>query len=304
MLHQVPIAQSEIGRDPKAPVQNSVLPALLASQSSQPVGHVDLAAVVGGAGQIRQRVEDLIQQGKKLISFDATTQAHMKEIAEAIVQSGGPDVLWVGCAGLAETIPAAMAWPIRSAELQTEETKGPVLIVAGSVSNVTGRQIEKLLELQSVRLVAMNAERLVGGDLQEIQRCTTEAGEWMRNGFDVLLCSAIETDAVSRARSAGEGQGIDNQQVSERVAVSIGKIVRNLMEGQPAGLFLTGGDTAVAVCRELGVDAIEVLTEVSMGIPLGKLVGGIRPGLKVVTKAGAFGNEMAMVDSINVLKGR
>ena len=304
LLHQVPIAQSEIARDPKAPVQMSVVPELLASQSTQQVGHVGLSDVVGGSGQIRARVDELLMQGNKLISFDATTGEHMAAIAAAIARNGGTDVLWVGCAGLAETIPAAMNWPIRPFDAKTEPTAGPALIVAGSVSNVTHKQIQKLLEQPNVRPISLQADRLVSGDSQEKERCIEAAAALLREGYDVLLSSAMEADAVARARSAGSDQGIDNHQVSERVAVSIGKIVRGLMDCQPAGLFLTGGDTAVAVCRELGVHAIEVLSEVSMGIPLGKLVGGIRPGLRVVTKAGAFGNEMAMVDSIKVLKGR
>ena len=103
---------------------------------------------------------------------------------------------------------------------------------------------------------------------------------------------------------AGQTKGIDNQKVSEVIAEALGQVVRGLVGLKPAGLFLTGGDTAIAVCRALNVSAIDVLAEVSTGIPLGKLSGGICPGLRVVTKAGAFGSEQAIVDSVTVLKGR
>jgi len=54
-------------------------------------------------------------------------------------------------------------------------------------------------------------------------------------------------------------------------------------------LVLSGGDTALAVCRALGVQGIRSLREILPGIPLGTLIGGCCDGLPVVTKAGGFG---------------
>jgi uncharacterized protein YgbK (DUF1537 family) len=54
-------------------------------------------------------------------------------------------------------------------------------------------------------------------------------------------------------------------------------------------LVLSGGDTALAVCRARGVQGIRLLREILPGIPLGLLVGGSCNGLPVVTKAGGFG---------------
>ena len=120
----------------------------------------------------------------------------------------------------------------------------------------------------------------------------------------MLLASAMTADAVVLARAAGLSKGLDNLKVSEIFADALGQVVRELVSLKPAGLFLTGGDTAIAVCRALDVNAIEILAEVSAGIPLGRLSGGISPGLPVVTKAGAFGGETAIVDAVKVLKGR
>ena len=40
------------------------------------------------------------------------------------------------------------------------------------------------------------------------------------------------------------------------------------------------------------------------GAALGQLVGGCCPGLRVVTKAGAFGGDNAIVESVKALKGK
>ena len=88
------------------------------------------------------------------------------------------------------------------------------------------------------------------------------------------------------------------------MAAAMGKIVSDLIVLPLAGIFLTGGDTAVSVCRALGVGSIDILAEVLPGIPLGQLVGGCCPGLRVVTKAGAFGSDNAIVESVKALRGK
>jgi uncharacterized protein YgbK (DUF1537 family) len=60
-------------------------------------------------------------------------------------------------------------------------------------------------------------------------------------------------------------------------------------------VFLSGGDTAAAVCRAIGARAIELEREIVTGIPLGRLSGGIFDGVPVVTKSGAFGRPDALI---------
>jgi len=78
--------------------------------------------------------------------------------------------------------------------------------------------------------------------------------------------------------------------------------VRRLL---PAGaLIISGGDTAGFVCRVLQAAAIRLECEVLTGIPLGRLVGGEADGLPVVTKAGGFGEEPALVRVVEYLEGQ
>jgi uncharacterized protein YgbK (DUF1537 family) len=70
------------------------------------------------------------------------------------------------------------------------------------------------------------------------------------------------------------------------------------------GLFLCGGDTAAAVCRLLGAEAIHLLREVQPGIPLGRIRGGAAHGLAVITKSGGFGQPDAMAGIVGVLSAQ
>ena len=54
-------------------------------------------------------------------------------------------------------------------------------------------------------------------------------------------------------------------------------------------LFMTGGDTAMSVCRALAVEALIVDSEVAPGVPLTRMSGGILDGVDAVLKSGGFG---------------
>jgi 4-hydroxythreonine-4-phosphate dehydrogenase len=64
-----------------------------------------------------------------------------------------------------------------------------------------------------------------------------------------------------------------------------------------AGLVLTGGETARAVCDRVGVTAIELIREIEPGVPLGR-VGD----LGIVTKAGAFGDPGTLSLAVDVIR--
>jgi D-threonate/D-erythronate kinase len=79
-------------------------------------------------------------------------------------------------------------------------------------------------------------------------------------------------------------------------------LARAAAQQPPPGLvILTGGATARAVCTALGVDGIDLLSEVLPGIPIGRLRGGIWPGILVVTKAGGFGGPNTLLDVLRLV---
>ena len=204
---------------------------------------------------------------------------------------------------MAEMVPAVMGWS-KPYRMSTTEATGPVLVIAGSVSPVTARQMNRFLAGDNACLVSLRADALIRNESAEIARCINEAKGWLALDQDVLVASAVDADAVASARAQGAKQGVDSRGVSERVAAAMGKIVNDLIALPLAGIFLTGGDTAVSVCRAQGVGSIDILAEVLPGIPLGQLVGGCCPGLRVVTKAGAFGGDNAIVESVKALRGK
>lgn len=65
-----------------------------------------------------------------------------------------------------------------------------------------------------------------------------------------------------------------------------------------ACLVMTGGDTALLACRELGAKSIELTEEFARGVPIGVLRGGKMDGTNVVLKSGGFGERELLLDVV------
>ena len=127
-------------------------------------------------------------------------------------------------------------------------------------------------------------------------------GELLHTGRDTLITSA-QTDAeVRQAVAAGKAYGLSGKEVSERIAQLFADVLGRTNLNEVAGLVLTGGDTAVHICRALGVHSIDILREIEPGVPLGILRGQGAASVFVVTKAGAFGEVETFARAVHTIR--
>lgn len=302
-LNGTPVHETEIGRDPKAPVITADLNHLLAEGSKRQVGKLTLEDLRSGSAD--RRLVDLAAEGCALVICDATAEEDLRQVALAGARLGEP-VLWVGSAGLADMLPEALGLrPNEGGAAAVEPGTGPVLLAVGSVSSVSRGQLTTVLAQPGVLGVALDAEQVVTGDVAaaaEEERCAALALEALLAGTDVALFSTIAGNSVARTQQRGLAVGLSPVQSAERVAQSLGRVAGLLCrKAAIGGLVLTGGDTAQAVCRAIGATGIELIREVEPGIPLGRLVGG--RSYLAVTKAGAFGTEQALQKAVVSIKG-
>ena len=281
MLKGVPITQTERARDPKKPVTEDCLSALLAQVYEEPVVHLSLEEVRSGAVDLTRG---------RLYTADAERNSDLLAVIRA-AKNTGKKVLWVGTAAMADNL------------LELEEPILPALGVAASVSAVTCGQI-KAAEKAGVELVQVRIHRILSGE-EEPSVCVDAAVERLLTGKDTILLSSSTYDREELELSAAEGrrQGMEPSQVSEYVQTLMGQLTRKILErAQVSGVFLTGGDTAMGVLSASLAEGSEILGEIAVGIPMMRIVGGTMDGLKTVTKAGAFGKEDVLVFALRKLK--
>jgi len=297
-LQGAPLEATEIARDPKCPISESHLPTLLAVQTKRKVGHVGIKDIVAGSEHIVDTMGKLCDQDKKVIVCDIWHEDHLKLIALSAVRLD-KQLLWVGSAGLAEYLPSVLGLGVGSGE------KDPVVVIAGSVSKVTRAQIANLRQRKDVAYVEVDPCLLVQQDTahHEARRCFNSVSAAVSAGNDVVLASGYSDEVVAKTIERGVSLGLSSQQTTEAVAAMLGKLCREIATNiSLSGLVMTGGDIAVSCCSSLSATGIKVVEEVAPGIPVGVLKGGICDGLRVVTKAGAFGAEDALCKALDRLK--
>ncbi|BFT72230.1 four-carbon acid sugar kinase family protein [Paenibacillus sp. P36] len=305
-LNGVPVSETEIANDPKCPVKESDLVKLFASQSKRKVGLIPLEILHAGKDQVHLNIHSLLEAKTELIVFDAATEEDVQHIAEWVAQTSYK-ILWAGSAGLADFLPDALSLPVRISDSAPQLSGGtkPVMLVAGSISQVTRGQVAAYNSDPQVIAVELDTVQAIASEeglKAEIERCGRELQAALRNGLDVSLCASSSPDQVRLTKSAGLQRGLDSTEVSNQISHILGAIASEIMESiELQGVILTGGDTAKGVCKHLGVSSIQLIKEIEPGIPLGLLVRN-QP-VWAVTKAGAFGQEHSLSKAKKALKG-
>jgi uncharacterized protein YgbK (DUF1537 family) len=281
-VHGVPLAETEMARDPVSPVSESLVSVLLGRQSRYLIGRVDLDALERSSEELVGHVRQLVLQGNKHIAFDAATQSHLDRIADLAV-THFPGSLLVGSAGLAASL-SRLLFPGTAA---TQDLQSPVgkriLFVCGSGSEVLTGQVEELIRSSDCSSYFLDPWELVASKRNErIPELSRKAARDLAAKGVVLK---IRPPVLSSSLAGGQ-----------EILIGLTEFVLSVMNDvRPDGIFLSGGDTAFSVWNALTAEAILLVRELQSGFVLGTFCGGALNGLPVVTKAGAFGTPDALV---------
>jgi len=298
MVGEKPLALTEAARDAAFPVQESHICKLLANQTSLSIGTIDLTHVASGKEALRRVVERGQRAGRRIIIFDAVSRQDLATIAEVALSMETVPLL-AGSAGLAGEVARILVPGQAKIGPERQRTFRHVLIIGGSASAVTHAQLQRL---QDGGLPSFELSRdLVSGD--------GKAGTEDRRKLARLLGSALAGGIVIfrtfAERWTGNGDG--GTPIPQRIAgVMAGVTLEAMREARvdacDLALILTGGDTALGVLQLLDYQGIELEGELLEGIVRGNLRGGPWDGLTIVTKAGAFGKEDALVRIVERLE--
>lgn len=282
LLNGVRIIQTELAKDPKKPVTADNLPEILGSVYPNKVSHISL---------------DSVRQGQfdfsccRACAVDAETNGDMLWVVRAAAGTGRK-ILWVGTAAIVDALLDMAAKP------------APALALIASVSEVTARQV-RYAERYGAKLVCVDACGLLGGN--GAAQYVEQAVELLREGNDVMLVSSATCDRaeLEKAFAVGAVLGMGSAEVGSAVQAMMGKLVADVLsQVNVSGLVLSGGDTAIGFFTQSCAREASVTGEVAFGIPMMRLIGGKFDGLKAITKAGAFGQEDAILYALRKLKER
>ncbi|WP_097054251.1 D-threonate kinase [Escherichia coli] len=289
LVNGTPLLETEFASDPKTPVFSSRIAELIALQSDIPVHDVSLDDV--RRGQLSALLKAFAAQGECMVVVDAVEDHDLSLITQAICEQATFPLL-VGAAGLANALPVRM--------FMQEKKALPVLVVAGSMSEATRRQVEKALTQVHANVVDIDVSRLISSKAeQEIASVVEQASVLLSHQKHTILRTSRSADDRLMIDALCTEAGVGRQQLGEMLSQCLGIITLRIIEqARIGGLFLTGGDIATAVASALGAEGYRIQNEVAPCIPCGMFVNSEIDDLPVITKAGGFGSDSTLCDAL------
>ena len=243
-----------------------------------------------GVSLVNSDSSDLSSEASKVLVFDATTNADLADIV-ALAQTQKKRILYVGSAGLASVL------------FKKDFKTYPSLAVVGSISETSLNQMAYAAK-NGIPIVTIQLNDLLKPNrLELISKYRKLVTLSLNKGVDTILTVTRKKEDYHKTVESFKALGkIDRSEISKIVRENLAAVASEVVKHQYlSGLFLTGGDTAIEMIRALNASGSEIKTEIMPGVVLGTLIGGPIEGLKIVTKAGAFGQEEALYQSLKML---
>ena len=272
--------ESGMQNHPLTPMTDSNLVRVLQAQCRRPVGLIDYRVVARGADAIRQRIDELVEQGAGIAVVDAISNDDLLRLGPALA---GMPLVTAG-SGVAIGLPANFGIAPSNAASALPRASGLRAIVSGSCSAATNRQVRAFAASggASFRIDALAVARGVDVVAQALAWAAPRL-----SSNPILVYSTADPDEV-RAVQAQLGVQ-DSGTLLERTTAAI---ARGLVERGVRQLVIAGGETAGACVQALGVLQLRIGAQIDPGVPWCHAQPATAPeGLHLALKSGNFGSD-------------
>lgn len=296
----VPIGKTEMAIDPHSPITESHVPTLLKSQLeenlSEIIGTIDLRTVMNGAGPILMRINELINEGKKLIVADSTSITDIEQIALAIKKCE-KKLLPTGTAAGAQVLSKYWLAGIEKDEIEFKTGKLPTLIVSGTATQITANQIKKLEQsddYENVNFIALTTPEILDGVKESlIERICNN----LKSGVTVCVHTS---DLIANFDGFSE-DSFNAELTKDKLAGMITDFLAALTKEVTARidimLITLGGETSYKCCKAINSSEFQLIDEVAPAISLCYDING----RWIITKSGNLGNSNTLIEILDYL---
>ena len=291
----VPIGRTEIAIDPHSPITESHVPTLLRSQlgeeSADIVGTIDLRTVMNGAGPILMRINELINEGKRLIIADSTSITDIEQIALAIKKCD-KKILPTGTAAGAQVLSKYWLAGIEKVGANISVGNLPKLIVSGTATQITANQIKKLEQsddYDNINFIALeSAEVLEGVNESLVDRILTN----LKSGVTVCVHTSdliANFDGFSEDSFNAE---LTKEKFASMITDFLADLTQKVSEKIEMILITLGGETSYKCCKSIDSNELQLVDEVAPAISICSDINR----KWVITKSGNLGNSNTLIE--------
>lgn len=286
LVDGVLLSQSDAGRDLKMPVLTDDVEQLIRAQMRYRCLYIPLQEIVRGISYLRDIIRTARREARVVI-FDAVRNEDIRTVAQAILASGDR-ILTVD--------PGPLTMHYVHEQQVREKREQKILMVIGSVTETTKRQIACILQKRSVYFVQMKVDAFFdpAERQEEVERIVEKiCGVVDEEDFFLLTTTPIGTEEEVDLSATAARLGVTTEDVSNLLADTLARAAVDVLERtrKMEGIYCSGGDITISILKRLHAAGIDIRDEVIPLAVYGRILGGRLPNLKVVTKGGMIGGD-------------
>ena len=298
LLKGTPIERTEMARDPHSPISESHLPTLLKQQLGENlenlVANIELKTILDGAGPILKEINELIEQGVKIIVADSVSTTDIEQIILAMGKANYK-ILPVGTAATGKILsnvwfPAENEHDILPIKIQ----KLPKFIVSGSATQITAAQIDKFeqnAEYEDRSLVIeLDMNTILDGVKEElVNRIVSNLGN---NNIVLVHTSKLLTNFDGFSEDTMNAD-LTKSGLANVITDYLAELSKQVLDKKKAILITLGGETSYKCCDAINANQLQLIDEVLPAIALSKNANSDQ---WIVTKSGNLGGITTLIE--------
>jgi len=297
LVNGVLLENSDAGKDPKTPIKTSCVESLVQKDIKYSSTYFTLSDIAQPIEEIAKKIQEAIKKSRVLI-FDAVNNEDIIKISKAIIHS---DI------NIVTVDPGPFTLYYSKELLKKNHLEKKILMVIGSVTATTKKQIEYILQEEDIFLVKMKVEDFFEKEtcLKEIERVISFIKKGIAN-YDLFLVttSPIGDEKKADLQKLAENLNTTVEEISKIIANTLTEtVVKILKETEKfEGVYSSGGDITIALLEKLKAIGVEIREEVIPLAAYGRIIGGDFPNLKLVSKGGMVGDEKTIKLCLHKIK--
>jgi uncharacterized protein YgbK (DUF1537 family) len=313
-----------MSKHPVTPMAEADLRKHLEQQTPLKTSLIDIVALDGSTDEVRERLELVIRNEQPdMVLFDVLDEARLEAAGHMIWDEASycDGLFVIGSSGVEYALSAAwrsiglLGNSVDSSEdvnsipsivssiiapINSEATKEvkQLLVVSGSCSPITEKQIQKAIEngYAGIRVPVVELLQPETSKAARLQ-LKKDAAARLANGQSVILYSAAgpNDESINQIRDLLSEQGLRAEESSRLLGTVLGSLTKELVEEWGLSrVLIAGGDTSGYVTRELGIYALACKAALDPGGPLCRAYSKDHrfDGLELVLKGGQVGSEI------------
>jgi 3-dehydrotetronate 4-kinase len=289
------LSESSMKHHPLTPMQDANLVHVMQAQCQRKVGLIDYRTVALGAAAVSERIKELRVQGVGIAIVDALSNEDLMRLGPALADL---PLLTAG-SGVAIGLPQNFGIQSSAQSAVLPKAQGLQAVISGSCSQATNAQVAAWKAAGKPH-VALDMQAVLGNEaLHEaaVRGVLTWAKPLLAQG-PVLVYSTADAQAVKSTQA-----GLGSQATGERVEQALSAIAKGLVALGVQQLVVAGGETSGACVQALGVQQMQIGTQIDPGVPWchaqARTVG---TSLHLALKSGNFGADDFFTKAFTLLE--